>query len=459
MIHQFSKDGIHIAVDVNSGSIHIVDDITNDLLKHYNKFDRGQIKDILKDKYSLKEIDEAIDEIKQLEKDERLFTEDIFEKEVSSQNLKRSNPVVKALCLHIAHDCNLKCKYCFAGEGEYHGDRSLMSAHVGKKALDFLVANSGNRKNLEIDFFGGEPTLNFEVVKEIVLYGRSIEEKYNKNFRFTFTTNGVLLNGDIIEFANKHMNNVVLSIDGRKEVNDNMRKNLAGKGSYDKILPNIKAFVESRDHQNYYVRGTYTANNLDFSEDVFHLADLGFEQISVEPVVAEKDLDYALKEEHIDKLCQEYDKLVDEFNLRVTGENKHPLFNFFHFNLDIDNGSCAVKRIAGCGAGCEYMSVTPNGDLYPCHQFTGLEEFKIGSVFDGIQNNEVMSEFGEINIYSKPECKDCWAKFFCSGGCAANAYQFGGSINSTYEIGCKLQKKRIESAIYIKAFQLIKKAI
>ncbi|MCM1264307.1 MAG: thioether cross-link-forming SCIFF peptide maturase, partial [Butyrivibrio sp.] len=370
----------------------------------------------------------------------------IYEKYISDMGKRET--VVKALCLHIAHDCNLTCKYCFAKEGEYHGKRALMSFEVGKKALDFLVANSGNRVNLEVDFFGGEPLLNWNVVKELVEYGRSIEKEHNKKFRFTLTTNGILLNDEILEFANKEMGNIVLSIDGRKEVNDMMRPHRGGQGSYDEIVPKFKHVADSRNQMNYYVRGTYTRNNLDFSEDVKHLADLGFEQISVEPVVAKPEDDYSLREEDVPKLLEEYDKLALEY-LKRKKEGKG--FNFFHFMIDLEGGPCVAKRLSGCGSGDEYLAVTPWGDLYPCHQFVGNEDFLMGNVDEGITRPDIRDSFKNCNVYTKEKCRDCFAKFYCSGGCAANSYQFHGNINDAYDIGCKLQRKRVECAIMIKA--------
>ncbi|MBR4277504.1 MAG: thioether cross-link-forming SCIFF peptide maturase, partial [Lachnospiraceae bacterium] len=392
------------------------------------------------------EVKEAVLEILELAEAQQLFTKDIYENYVDS--FKDRQTVVKALCLHIAHDCNLACKYCFAEEGEYHGRRALMSFEVGKKALDFLVANSGNRVNLEVDFFGGEPTLNFDVVKQIVEYGRSLEKTNNKKFRFTLTTNGVLMNDEILEFANKEMGNIVLSIDGRKEVNDRMRPFRGGQGSYDIIVPKFKKVADSRNQMNYYVRGTYTHYNLDFSEDVLHLADLGFEQISVEPVVAQPTDDYAIREEDIPKLKEEYDKLAVEM-LKRKKEGRP--FNFFHFMIDLQGGPCVAKRLSGCGSGCEYLAVTPWGDFYPCHQFVGNEDFLMGNVDDGIVRDDIRYEFKQCNVYAKEKCRKCFAKFYCSGGCAANSYNFHGKITDVYEVGCELQRKRIECAIMMKA--------
>ena len=356
--------------------------------------------------------------------------------------------MVKALCLHIAHDCNLACKYCFAEEGEYHGRRALMSYEVGKKALDFLIANSGSRRNLEVDFFGGEPLMNWQVVKDLVKYGREQEKLHNKRFRFTLTTNGVLLNDEVMEFCNQEMGNVVLSLDGRKEVHDRMRPFRNGKGSYDLVVPQFLKFADSRGQERYYVRGTFTRNNLDFSEDVLHFADLGFTQVSVEPVVAAPEDDYSIREEDIPKICEEYDKLAREM---IRREKEGKGFNFFHFMIDLTGGPCVYKRMSGCGSGTEYLAVTPWGDLYPCHQFVGKEEFLMGNVDDGIVREDIVDQFKCCNVYAKEKCQNCFAKFYCSGGCAANSYNFHGTINDAYDIGCELQRKRVECAIMIKA--------
>ncbi len=356
---------------------------------------------------------------------------------------------MKALCLHIAHDCNLGCKYCFAEEGEYHGRRALMSFEVGKKALDFLVANSGNRHNLEVDFFGGEPLMNWEVVKQLVEYGRSLEEPNNKRFRFTITTNGVLLNDEIIDFCNREMSNVVMSLDGRKEVNDYMRPTSNGHGSsYEITVPKFQKFAKSRAGKDYYVRGTFTRNNLDFSEDVKHFADLGFDQMSIEPVVGAEDEPYAIRKEDLPKIMEEYDKLAVEY---IKRKKEGRGFNFFHFMIDLNQGPCVAKRLSGCGSGTEYLAVTPWGDFYPCHQFVGQEDFLMGNVDTGITRTDIRDEFKLCNVYAKEKCRDCFARFYCSGGCAANSYNFHGTITDAYEIGCEMQKKRIECAIMIKA--------
>lgn len=424
MIHQYKNNGYNIVLDVNSGSVHVVDDMVYDIIGLYENNTLEQITDALRDRYSVQDIKEAYEEIGELKEAGQLFTEDIYEPYID--NFKDRPTVVKALCLHIAHDCNLACKYCFAEEGEYHGRRALMSYEVGKKALDFLVANSGSRKNLEVDFFGGEPTMNFEVVKQLVEYGRSIEEANNKKFRFTLTTNGVLLNDEILDFVNKEMGNIVLSTDGRKEVHDRMRPFRNGKGSYDLIMPKFKKAAESRNQTNYYVRGTFTHYNLDFSKDVLSLADEGFKQISVEPVVASPEDAYALRTEDLPQIFEEYDKLAVEM---IKREKEGRGFNFFHFMIDLTGGPCVYKRLSGCGSGTEYLAVTPWGDLYPCHQFVGNEDFLLGNVDDGIVKKNICEEFKQCNVYSKPKCKDCFAKLFCSGGCAANSYNFHGNIN------------------------------
>ena len=396
--------------------------------------------------YGEAEVQEALDEIQYLIDAEELLTTDQYHDYVV--DFKKRKTVVKALCLHIAHDCNLACQYCFAEEGEYHGRRALMSFEVGKKALDFLIANSGNRRNLEVDFFGGEPLMNWEVVKQLVEYGRSKEKEYNKNFRFTMTTNGVLLNDEIMEYCNREMSNVVLSLDGRKEVNDKMRPFRGGKGSFDLIVPKFQKFAEMRGDRDYYVRGTFTRHNLDFSKDVMEFADLGFRSMSIEPVVAKPEEEYAIREEDLPQIMEEYDHLAEEY---IKRKKEGRGFNFFHFNIDLNQGPCVAKRLSGCGSGTEYLAVTPWGDLYPCHQFVGQEEFLLGNVDTGVTNERIRDEFKLCNVYAKDKCRDCFARFYCSGGCAANSYNFHGSITDAYDIGCAMQKKRIECAIMIKA--------
>ncbi len=446
MVHQYKNNGYDIVLDVNSGAIHVVDDVTYDVIALYEGHTREEIVNSLRERYPETEVEEALDEVQMLVDNEELFTKDTYENYI--MDFKKRPTVVKALCLHIAHDCNLACQYCFAEEGEYHGRRALMSFEVGKKALDFLIANSGNRRNLEVDFFGGEPLMNWQVVKDLVAYGREQEKLHDKKFRFTLTTNGVLLNDEVLEFCNREMGNVVLSIDGRKEVHDKMRPLRKGAGSYDLIVPKFQQFAESRHQDKYYVRGTFTHYNLDFSEDVLHLADLGFKQISVEPVVAEPKEPYAIREEDLPKLFEEYDKLAVEMIRRhKSGED----FNFFHFMIDLEGGPCVAKRLSGCGSGTEYLAVTPWGDFYPCHQFVGNEKFLLGNVDEGILNTDIRDEFKCCNVYAKEKCRKCFARFYCSGGCAANAYNFSGDICGAYDIGCELQKKRIECAIMIKA--------
>ena len=478
MVHQYKNNGFNIVLDVNSGKIHIVDELIYDIIKMYKDNNIETIIEEIIKKYSdlkyaylftdneeevrdrdgmkeenkldkeiiKKAVLESIEDIEYLIEKGELFSEDAYENYI--EEFKGRDTVVKALCLHIAHDCNLACKYCFAEEGEYKGKRELMSFEVGKQALDFLIQNSGNRRNLEVDFFGGEPLMNFQVVEDLVKYGRKQEKIHNKNFRFTLTTNGVLLDDHIMEFANKEMSNVVLSIDGRKETNDYMRPSRNGKGSYDLILPKFKKLADSRNQMDYYVRGTFTRNNLDFSEDVKHLAELGFKQISVEPVVSLPEEDYSIREEDIPTIFNEYDKLA---TYMLEKEKEGNPFNFFHFMIDLSGGPCVAKRLSGCGSGTEYLAVTPKGDLYPCHQFVGQEEFLMGNVFEGIDNTNLVEEFKCSNVYSKEECKKCFAKFYCSGGCAANSYNFHGDINDTYDIGCTLQKKRVECAIMLQA--------
>ena len=454
-------------MDVNSGSIHVVDELVYDMIEVLTPLaEEKRISDTLPDKevkakpfealsdmltkalagYPTESLKEAYAEIAELIEAETLFTEDIYETYIT--DFKKRETVVKALCLHIAHDCNLACKYCFAEEGEYHGKRELMSYEVGKKALDFLVKSSGSRHNLEVDFFGGEPLMNFQVVKDLVAYGRSLEEPYHKKFRFTLTTNGVLLNDEILEFANREMSNLVLSIDGRKEVHDRMRPYRGGQGSYEKIVPKFIKAAGTRNQTDYYVRGTFTRNNLDFSEDVKHLADLGFEQISVEPVVAEENEPYAILKKDIPIILEQYDLLAKDL-LKRRKEGKG--VNFFHFMIDLSGGPCVAKRLSGCGSGTEYLAVAPSGDLYPCHQFVGEPEFLMGTVDTGVTNAACRDEFKLCNVYAKEKCRECFAKFYCSGGCAANAYHFSGSITGAYDIGCELQRKRVECAIMMKA--------
>lgn len=451
MIHQYKNNGYNIVLDIASGSVHVVDELVYDMIEMYLDNTKEQLTSAIIDKYgdtySVADIEEAYDDITELKESGQLFTKDVYKDVII--DFKKRKTVVKALCLHIAHDCNLSCKYCFAEEGTYNGKpKELMSFEVGKQALDFLVANSGDRVNLEVDFFGGEPLMNFEVVKQLVEYGRSIEKAAGKNFRFTLTTNGMLLNDEVTEFCEKEISNVVLSLDGRKCVNDKMRPTRTGTGSYDIIVPKFQKFVEARGDKSHYVRGTFTRYNTDFTEDFKTMADLGFKQISIEPVVAGPEDDYAIREEDIPAICEQYDKLaVDLIERHKQGK---PV-NFFHFMIDLEGGPCVYKRLSGCGSGTEYLAVTPNGDLYPCHQFVSYDEFKLGNVFDGIKKTEVVDEFKLCNVYAKDKCRDCFARFYCSGGCAANSFKFHGGILDAYDIGCELQRKRVECAIMIKA--------
>ena len=459
MIHQYQNNGYNIVLDVNSGAVHVVDQEAYDVIAVLNEMNAEHTPETLKasetetvlkeklgDRYTEEDLKDILEAVTELTEQGRLFTKDIYENLIGI--VKQRKTVVKALCLHIAHDCNLACQYCFAEEGEYHGRRALMSYEVGKKALDFLIANSGSRRNLEVDFFGGEPLMNWQVVKDLVKYGREQEKLHNKKFRFTLTTNGVLLNDEVMEFCNREMGNVVLSVDGRKEVHDFMRPFRKGAGSYDLVIPKFQKFAESRNQDKYYVRGTFTHHNLDFSKDVLHLADLGFKQISVEPVVAADTEEYAIREEDIPQIMEEYDTLAKEM---IKREKEGKGFNFFHFMIDLTGGPCVYKRLSGCGSGTEYLAVTPWGDFYPCHQFVGEEQYLMGNVDEGITKPEIQKEFGGCNVYTKKDCKDCFARFYCSGGCAANAFHFQGDIKGNYEIGCELQRKRVECAIMIKA--------
>ncbi len=463
MVHQYKNNGYAIVLDVNSGAIHVVDDVTYDIIDICRRTDgeerlkgdgalKTAILEALSDKYGREEVEEALAEVQTLIAEGELFTEDAYENYIT--DFKERPVVVKALCLHIAHDCNLACRYCFAEEGEYHGRRALMSFEVGKKALDFLIAESGKRRNLEVDFFGGEPLMNWQVVKDLVAYGREQEKITDKKFRFTLTTNGVLLNDEVMEFCNREMANVVLSIDGRKEVHDRMRPFRGGAGSYENIVPKFLKFAESRAQEKYYVRGTFTHENTDFSRDVLHLADLGFKQISVEPVVADPKEPYAIRKEDLPELFAEYDRLAAEMARRRQAGGPDGDFHFFHFMIDLEGGPCVAKRLSGCGSGTEYLAVTPWGDFYPCHQFVGNEKFLLGNVDEGVKNTRIRDEFKCCNVYAKEKCRDCFAKFYCSGGCAANAYHFTGDIKGAYDIGCELQKKRVECAIMLKAAEL-----
>ncbi len=455
MIHKFKQDGLYIVLDVNSGGVHIIDELTYDLLDYVSDppVERCPDRAIeeLGARYEGDEIRECYDEIYSLYKDEILFSEDDYEKYA----LTSVASPIKAMCLLVAQDCNLRCEYCFAGKGDYGKGRTLMDLETGKRAIDFLIQKSANRKNLELDFFGGEPLMNFGVVKEIVRYGREQEKLYGKSFRFTITTNGMLLTDDKIEFINKEMHNVVLSVDGRKCVNDRMRKRVDGSGSYDTIIPKYKRLVEARGDKEYYVRGTYTKFNLDFTKDVQSLYDEGFDQISIEPVMADANEPYALSEGDLPEIFEEYDRLSDRIKeIKASGR----FINFFHFMLDLDQGPCVIKRLRGCGCGNEYVAISPDGDIYPCHQFVGVDEYRMGSLNDGSFNNEIKQDFARTHVYSKPECRKCWARFYCSGGCNANNYLYAGDIRNAYKLSCEIEKKRLECAIALKAAKLLEMA-
>lgn len=452
-MHQYKLNGYNIVLDTCSGAVHVVDDVAYDIIAGYKTKSREEIVSDMLEKYkgrsdvTEEDINACIDDVKALEEDGQLYTPDAF-KDMAGTFKERSGNVIKALCLHVAHTCNLNCSYCFASQGKYHGERALMSFEVGKRAIDFLIENSGERRNLEVDFFGGEPLMNWDVVKQIVKYARSVEKQHGKNFRFTLTTNGMLIDDEVIEFSNKEMSNVVLSLDGRKEIHDATRVDYAGNGSYDRIVPKFQKLVASRGGKNYYMRGTFTHKNPDFTKDVFHMADLGFTELSMEPVVCAPDDPMALTPEDIEIVKEQYEILAKEMLKR---EKEGRGFTFYHYMIDLTAGPCIYKRISGCGSGTEYMAVTPWGDLYPCHQFVGEESYKLGDIWNGVTNDSLRDEFRQCNAYARPECDDCWAKLYCSGGCAANAYHASGSIRGVYKPGCELFKKRIECAIMIKA--------
>ena len=440
MVHQYRNNGYNIVLDTDSGSVHVADEIVYDVIAALKENPAAPDQEILsglEGRWSRPELEEALDEVRTLEKEGRLFSRDAYRGAVL--DFKNRPVVVKALCLHIAHDCNLACRYCFAGEGEYHGKRALMSYETGAAALDYLITHSGSRRNLEVDFFGGEPLMNFDVVKKLVAYGRDQEKQHDKHFRFTLTTNGILLNDDVMEFCNREMDNVVLSLDGRKEIHDRMRPTRNGKGSYDLIVPKFREFARQRKAagKQYYIRGTFTHYNLDFAKDVLHYADL-----------APSDAPYAIRETDLETICEQYDILAREM---VKREKEGRGFTFFHFMIDLTGGPCVYKRLSGCGSGTEYLAVTPWGDLYPCHQFVGKEEFLLGNVRDGIRRGDIVEIFKSCNVYARKECPDCFARYYCSGGCAANSYQFHGRIDSVYETGCVLERKRVECALMIKA--------
>ena len=449
MVHQYKLNGYDIVLDTASGSIHLVDDVAYDIIEMYKSRSADEICAAVCEKYpdvTRSDVLECLDDVAELEREHKLFTPDDYEQ--LAADYKGSSHVIKALCLHVAHTCNLNCSYCFASQGKYHGERAIMSFDVGKRALDFLVENSGDRRNLEVDFFGGEPLMNWQVVKDLVAYARSIEKDAGKNFRFTLTTNGVLLDDEVTDFCNREMHNVVLSLDGRKEVNDRFRVDVAGNGSYDRIVPNFQRFVAKRGDKSYYMRGTYTHYNTNFTNDLFHMADLGFTELSMEPVVCAPGDPCALTEEDFPVLCEQYEILAKDM-LRRWREGK-PI-TFYHYMVDLKHGPCIYKRVTGCGSGTEYMAVTPWGELFPCHQFVGDPKYSLGNIWDGVTNTAVQGEFRACNAYSRPDCKDCWARLYCSGGCAANSYHATGSIGGVYEYGCRLFKKRMECAIMLQA--------
>ena len=452
MVHQYKLNGYNIVLDSCSGSIHAVDEVAYDIIEKFKQESPEQIVRELLVKYADREdvteeeLYACIADVAALEKAGKLFTPDTFA-DMAGTFKERSGDVVKALCLHVAHTCNLNCSYCFASQGKYHGDRALMSFEVGKRALDFLIEHSGHRTNLEVDFFGGEPLMNWDVVKQLVAYARTQEEPHHKKFRFTLTTNGMLIDDDVIDFVNREMSNVVLSLDGRKEIHDRLRVDYAGNGSYDRIVPRFQKLVASRGGKNYYMRGTFTHANPDFTKDVFHMADLGFTELSMEPVVCALGDPAALTAEDLKIVKEQYEILAKDM-LRREKEGK-PI-TFYHYMLDLTGGPCVYKRISGCGSGTEYMAVTPWGDLYPCHQFVGEEKYKLGNIWDGVTNTALREDFRACNAYARKECDDCWARLYCSGGCAANAYHATGSIRGVYEAGCELFKKRIECAIMMK---------
>ena len=458
MIHAYQMNGYNIILDVFSGSVHVVDEVAYDLIQLYETLPKEEVIARLLEKYAGRpdvtraELEDCLADVEELKAAGKLYAPDVYADRAF--DLKNRNTVIKALCLHVAHTCNLTCDYCFASQGKYHGERALMSFEVGKQALDFLIAHSGSRVNLEVDFFGGEPLMNWEVVKQLVAYGRSKEEPCHKKFRFTLTTNGMLVNDEVIDFCNKEMHNVVMSLDGRKEVHDRLRRTVGGKGSYDVIVPKFQEFAARRGGKNYYVRGTYTRDNLDFTNDIFHMADLGFTELSMEPVVCSPDDPYALRKEDLPVLFEQYEILAKEM-LKRDREGRG--FTFYHYMIDLKAGPCIYKRISGCGSGTEYLAVTPWGDLYPCHQFVGDEAYKMGDVWQGVTNTALRDEFKLCNAYARPDCQDCWARLYCSGGCAANAYHATGSIKGIYEYGCELFRKRMECAIMIQAAEALDK--
>ncbi len=453
MVHQYKLGGWNIVLDTCSGSVHVVDEAAYDIIALYKEKSREEIARIVLEKYAHRpeitpeEVEACLDAVGELEKAGKLFTPDAFAP-MAGDFKARSGNVVKALCLHVAHTCNLNCSYCFASQGKFHGERALMPFEVGRRALDFLMENSGSRRNLEVDFFGGEPLMNWDVVKRLVAYARSVEKEKGKNFRFTLTTNGMLIDEDVIQFANREMHNVVLSLDGRREVHDRFRVDYQGQGSFDQIVPKFQKLVQARGNRNYYMRGTFTHWNPDFLQDIEAMLDLGFTELSMEPVVCAPEDPAALTEEDKGIVMEQYEKLAQKMLERKKAGKP---FTFYHYMIDLESGPCIYKRISGCGSGTEYMAVTPWGDLYPCHQFVGEERFRLGSVFEGVANPGVQEEFRRCNVYARPDCADCWAKLYCAGGCAANAYHATGSISGIYQYGCDLFRKRMECAIMLKA--------
>ena len=451
MVHQYQLGGYNIVLDICSGSIHVVDEVAYDIIALYQTQSRDEILATMNKKYAAREditpadIEECYDQVTSLKKSGRLFSPDTFEG-MAGRLKEKTSGVIKALCLHVAHTCNLNCSYCFASQGKYHGDRAVMSFEVGKQALDFLVANSGTRRNLEVDFFGGEPLMNFDVVKQLVAYARSIEKEKGKNFRFTLTTNGMLVDDDVIDFANRECHNVVLSLDGRKEVHDRYRVDYAGRGSWEQIVPKFQKFVKERGGKGYYMRGTFTHANPDFLKDIQTMLDLGFNELSMEPVVSAPGDPAELTQEDLPIVLEQYEKLAE---LMLERDREGRPFTFYHYMIDLTGGPCIYKRISGCGSGTEYMAVTPWGDLYPCHQFVGEEKFKLGDIWNGVTNKETQCDFANCNVYARPDCRDCWAKLYCSGGCAANAYHSTGSVTGVYKYGCELFRKRMECAIMV----------
>lgn len=451
LIHKFYQGGNYFALDVNSGAVHIIDELVYDILGENELKDKELVLEELKGKYKEEDILEAYEELQELIDEEVLYTKDQYEE--IAQGSMDDRDYIKAICLNIIHGCNLRCKYCFADEGEYNGHKGVMSLETAKKAIDYVIKRSGPRKNIEIDLFGGEPTMIMDTIKGIIAYARENEEAWGKKIRFTMTTNATLLNDDMMDFMDKEMGNIILSLDGRKSVNDNVRIKADGSGSYDDILPNIKKMISKRTKgKTYYVRGTFTRDNVDFYEDVKAMIDEGFREISIEPVVLDDKHPLSLREEDLPTIFENYDKLYED--MRNRKREKKDEYNFYHFNIDLQGGPCVYKRISGCGAGFEYVAITPQGEVYPCHQFVGKEEYKLGSIYDDTYNEELAKEFKKAHIYNKPKCRECWARFYCSGGCQANNVNFNGDMKIPYEIGCKMQKKRIECAIALKAEEL-----